>query len=165
MGEDPGESRVVLNRLEVDEFDAWLPESTEWYASDMIRHALMSEQDAREKASRDMAFLLAEGVDTPQHTIAHVVDAATGERLGWVWYRRVERASGPVVYVYQIEIAEPHRGRGLGRAAMLEVERAARATGASGVELNVFAGNSVARALYRSLGFGEVSIGMAKPLT
>jgi ribosomal protein S18 acetylase RimI-like enzyme len=163
-GAEAGRARVELVEVTPEQFPAWLAESTRWYAADMVRHALIGEADAAEKASADMAALLPAGAGTAGHTIAFVVDPEAGEQLGWVWFRQVPRASGPVVFVYQIEIAEPHRGRGLGRAVMLSVEQRARAEGATAVELNVFAGNTVARALYRSLGFGEYAIGMSKQL-
>lgn len=160
----PDRPRIGLVEVTPEQYPAWLRESTAWYAADMVRHALIDEHDAAEKAASDMAALLSAGVETAGHTIAFVVDPECGERLGWVWFRQLQRASGPVVFVYQIEISEPHRGRGLGRAVMLEVERRALCGGAAAVELNVFAGNTVARALYRSLGFGEYAIGMSKPL-
>jgi ribosomal protein S18 acetylase RimI-like enzyme len=163
-GGAPVRARVELVGVTAEQFPEWLAASTAWYAADMVRHALMSEQDAGEKAAADMAALLPAGAQTAGHTIAFVVDPEGGERFGWVWFRLIRRASGPVMFVYQIEIAAPHRGRGLGRAVMLAVEQRARTAGAGAVELNVFAGNAVARALYRSLGFGEYAIGMSKPL-
>ena len=156
--------RVVLVALTEAEFPAWLRTATAWYEADMIRHGLIGETDAGEKAAADMAAQLSGGVNTPGHTLAHVVDAGSGERIGWVWYRRIERRSGRVTFIYQIEIVPGHRGRGFGRAAMLAIERASREAGAGAVELNVFAGNAVARALYRSLGFAESALSMRKLL-
>lgn len=161
---DRDAERVELVSMSEREFPAWLRTATAWYEADMIRHGLIGETDAAEKAAGDMAAQLTAGIATPGHTIAHVVDAGSGERIGWVWYRRVDRRSGPITFVYQIEIVPGHRGRGFGRAAMLAIERASRESGAGALELNVFAGNAVARALYRSLGFAESSLGMRKPL-
>ena len=47
---------------------------------------------------------------------------------------------------------------------MLLVEGEARDRGIGRVELNVFGGNEVARGLYRSLGYVETSVQMAKEL-
>jgi len=64
--------------------------------------------------------------------------------------------------VYDIEIDPEHRGRGLGRDTMLLAEEEARLRGRRRIKLNVFARNTVARALYRSLGFEEMAVQMAK---
>ena len=69
---------------------------------------------------------------------------------------------GRFVFVYDVEIDERHRGRGLGRAAMLKAEEQAHARGIGRMELNVFGGNDVARGLYRSLGYVERAVSMGK---
>ncbi len=58
-----------------------------------------------------------------------------------------------------------HRGRGLGRAAMVLAEEAARSQGASELGLNVFGPNTVARRLYESLGYETTAVNMRKPLS
>jgi ribosomal protein S18 acetylase RimI-like enzyme len=54
-----------------------------------------------------------------------------------------------------ITVAPSHRGRGLGRRLMLEMEAWARANGIEKMCLGVFADNERARRLYRSLGYQE----------
>ena len=73
-------------------------------------------------------------------------------------------ASADSLWVYDIEIDPEHRGRGLGRDAMRLAEEEARRLGRQRIKLNVFARNAVARALYLSLGFEEMSIQMSKPV-
>ena len=68
------------------------------------------------------------------------------------------------VWLYEIELDEAARGRGLGREAMIEFEARARDLGAEKLALNVFGGNEVARSLYRSLGYVEESVQMGKRL-
>jgi ribosomal protein S18 acetylase RimI-like enzyme len=55
-------------------------------------------------------------------------------------------------------------GRGLGRRAMEFAEEEARRRRLARVVLNVFGGNEAARGLYRSLGYREVAVWMAKDL-
>ena len=50
-------------------------------------------------------------------------------------------------------LLQNYRGRGLGRRLAVETIRAARQLGIERIELEVFASNQVAIALYRSLGF------------
>jgi GNAT superfamily N-acetyltransferase len=86
---------------------------------------------------------------------------ATGARVGALW---LFRRSDSTTWIYDVEIDDAFRGRGLGRALMVAAEGWAESEGASVVELNVFGGNTVARGLYTSLGYTERSVHMAKSL-
>ncbi len=68
-------------------------------------------------------------------------------------------------WVWEVVVDEQHRGRGLGRAAMLLAEEQARAAGAVELGLNVFGYNTVARALYESLAYETLSMQMRKQLS
>jgi GNAT superfamily N-acetyltransferase len=57
-----------------------------------------------------------------------------------------------------------HEGRGVARSLMAEVEAWARAQGATGLLLYVFATNEGARAAYGRFGFQEDMVKMVKPL-
>ncbi len=83
-----------------------------------------------------------------------------GASIGRLFF--AERPAG--VWLYEIELDERVRGRGLGREAMVVFEERARELGAKKITLNVFGGNEVARSLYRSLGYLEESVHMAKRL-
>ena len=66
----------------------------------------------------------------------------------------------PVAYIDSIAVQATYRGRGLGRAMMEHVRRAALEQGAERVKLHVRASNQAAQAFYRALGFrrtGSVS--------
>jgi GNAT superfamily N-acetyltransferase len=68
---------------------------------------------------------------------------ADGTRIGRLWFARRELN---------------------GRTAMAAFERAAREQRFERLELNVFGGNERARGLYRSLGFTETAVNIAKQL-
>jgi RimJ/RimL family protein N-acetyltransferase len=93
-----------------------------------------------------------------QHLLT--IEDSRGESIGRLFF--AERSTG--IWLYEIEIEESVRGRGLGREAMLAFEQRARELGAEKVTLNVFGGNEVARSLYRSLGYAEESVHMRKRL-
>lgn len=61
-----------------------------------------------------------------------------------------------VMWVLSLAVRGACRGRGIGKALMLEVLAAMRAKGASSVKLTVHPGNS-AVTLYRNLGFGVIA--------
>jgi ribosomal protein S18 acetylase RimI-like enzyme len=87
-----------------------------------------------------------------------------GQPVGSLWISPVSPNQPEAWWVWDITIEEPHRGRGLGKAAMLLAEREARSHGATELGLNVFGSNTVARHLYELLGYGTVAVRMSKRL-
>lgn len=129
------------------------------YTRQVEQYGGWSHDDARAKAEKDMAQTFPGGRAQPDHRLFHLVEDGGG-RVGILWYATQERG----VWLYQVTIDEPHRGRGLGREAMALLEEEARALGVPRVELNVFGGNEAARSLYRSLGYREDAVVMSKPV-
>ena len=64
-------------------------------------------------------------------------------------------AAKPLVNIHDVVVADGHRGRGIGRALFAAIEAEARAIGACKITLEVLSGNTPAKALYRSLGYGD----------
>lgn len=158
----PG-GHLTARPLRPGEYAAWYRHVTDGYAHDIQVNGGADPQAAHRKAERDMRVVLPGGLETPDHEI--LVLEAAGERVGILWVGRREIDERAVLYVWDVEIDETRRGKGLGRDAMLLVEELARARGLARIELNVFGGNEVARRLYRSLGYVERAVSMAKDLS
>lgn len=75
--------------------------------------------------------------------------------VGWCDIARGERASIAHAGHLGMGLVKEHRGQGHGRQLMEAALAAAKALGLERVELEVFASNAPALALYRSLGFRE----------
>jgi GNAT superfamily N-acetyltransferase len=148
---------IELRPMGKDEFEAWLPQLREEYAGDLIRDYGMSRDRARAQAATEIEEDLPAG-----HTV-FVIEVG-GEQVGHLWLAEPRRSDEPTLVVYDVDIDEPHRGRGYGRAAMLLAEEEARRRGLSRIALHVGARNDVARALYRSLGYEENEVRMSKPV-
>jgi ribosomal protein S18 acetylase RimI-like enzyme len=153
---------ATLRPMRPHEFPAFLDASKRFYARDIEEHGGQTAEFARRKSDEDHAAILPEGLATPGHAI--FVVEADGERIGILWVAERDQGGRRGLYIYDIEIDEAHRGRGYGRATMLLAEDEAQRRGLNRVELNVFGGNEVARNLYRSLGYVETSVQMAKDL-
>ncbi|HZT91827.1 MAG TPA: GNAT family N-acetyltransferase [Gaiellaceae bacterium] len=151
----------AIRLLRGDEYDEFLAHALVQYADDMIRAGIDADA-ARAKSERDHAALLPDGVDTAGHSLYAILDGDT--RVGYLWLAERESEMGRNLFVYGIQVDESHRGRGLGRAAMVFAEEEARRRGLPRIALNVFGGNDVARALYASLGYRETAIYMEKAL-
>jgi GNAT superfamily N-acetyltransferase len=153
---------VGLRRLRDDELPAFRESSERGYIESIEKAGGMPREFAVEKARRDFEALWPGGKPLPDQLIYAV--EADGERVGYLWLAERENQGRKVIWIYDVEIDEAHRGRGLGRQAMFLVEQEARVLGLGRVELNVFGGNEVARNLYRSLGYEESAVWMGKDL-
>jgi ribosomal protein S18 acetylase RimI-like enzyme len=145
------------------EFVSWLPSARDGYANDMVRNAGADASAARVKAERDTERLFPGGKPSAEQLV--FVIEADGAPVGELWLSERAGDFRPVLWVYDVHIAEEHRGRGFGRAAMEFAEHEARRRGLSHVALNVFGGNEPARNLYRSLGYTENAISMNKAIS
>jgi ribosomal protein S18 acetylase RimI-like enzyme len=148
--------------MTADEFPAFVAATTAEYAHDIEVHGGQTHAAAAGKADEDMAAVLPQGLDTPGHFI--LVVEAQGDAVGRLWLAERVIGGRQVMYIYDISIGGDQRGHGYGRATMRLAEDEARARGIGRLELNVFGGNEVARGLYRSLGYVETSVQMAKDL-
>ena len=153
---------VRLRPLREDEWESFVERSKRGYAADMVANAGFTPAFAQEKADRDFASTLTEGLATKGHSIFAVEDVETGEAVGRVWFARREVHGQEGAFLYDIDLDERVRGQGLGRQAMLLLEDEVSAQGLSRIALNVFGGNEVARGLYRSLGYAETAVWMSK---
>ncbi|MFE6890589.1 GNAT family N-acetyltransferase [Streptomyces sp. NPDC057694] len=133
-------------RMTEAEYGPWLTREKAHYERTVIERGA-TEREAREKSERDHAALLPDGIGTPDVLIS--VLEHHGEAVGTLWL--AQRSDG--AYIYDVEVAAEHRGRGHGRALMLYAEADAIAAGATRIGLNVFADNTPALRLYESLGY------------
>ena len=149
-----------LRPMRDDEFAAWVPLLREELAQDLVRDYGMSADAARAKAVAEIEQPLPGGRWPPGHAV--FVIEVDGESVGHLWLVERRDAFEPSLIVYDIDVDEPYRGRGYGRAAMVFAEEEARRRGLTRIALHVGARNDVARNLYRSLGFEENEVAMSK---
>lgn len=151
---------VVLRSMTAEEYAAYYDCSIRGFAEQMVE--LGGQQDAEAawaESERQMLMLMPDGLGTEgQHLL---VAESEGERVGIVWVgARQDRAD--LWWVWDLEIDEGFRGRGLGRAAMLAAEAYVKERGVDRLGLNVFGGNAAAIALYDDLGYGVDAQQMSK---
>jgi ribosomal protein S18 acetylase RimI-like enzyme len=150
-----------LRPLRTDEVAEYVPHLTTTYATQLTEHLFIDAEAAAARAQRSADDAFPDGVAAPGHWLFAVEDGE-GTRVGILWLGEPVDGEPDALWVYDIEIDPDHRGRGLGRDTMLLAEAEARRLGRRRIKLNVFARNAVARALYRSLGFEEMSVQMSK---
>ncbi|MGW9631093.1 GNAT family N-acetyltransferase [Agromyces sp. NPDC055520] len=150
---------VTLRPKTDAETAAWLPVAMAAYEEARARAGDTPEEAlAGRRASEEQYFPDGRLIDG--HALFTVV--ADGEDAGWLWV-------GPMVnpanwFVYDVEIHETHRRRGIGAQAMRMAEDVAREHGAEHLRLNVFGYNDPAIRLYEGLGYDTAAIHMQKVL-
>jgi ribosomal protein S18 acetylase RimI-like enzyme len=156
-------SDMRVRPMSQQEFDEFCSRLVRNYAADHVRAGNWRSDDAEERAAREIEELLPEGLHTPGALLL-VGENAAGEPVGLVWVAIGHPGSGGGAWIYDIEVLEPHRGKGYGRALLQAAEREAARHGAPAIGLNVFGANTVARGLYESAGYEVTSQRMRKSL-
>jgi len=156
----------MLIDLPDDAFDGYLERAIARFAESLPEDG-MPRKEILPGARRHVEGLLPQGQRTAgQHFHRIVVD---GNPVGTLWWAEQLDETPPRVYIYDIEVEEEHRGKGVGTAAMQALDDEARRVGAEEVMLSVFFGNPGAIRLYERLGFrptetGKAGMRMSKPL-
>ena len=122
-----------------------------------------TEQVARRNADRALLSAFPGNRPAGGHALFEVVDEA-GTAVGHLWVGPDGASDSSTWSVWDLAIEPDRRGQGHGRAAMLLAEEYVRARGGRRLTLHVFGTNTVARALYESLGFEVTQSRMAKRL-
>ncbi|MFF3694721.1 GNAT family N-acetyltransferase [Streptomyces sp. NPDC002221] len=146
--------------MSADEYEQWRREAVESYARSRIEEGMPAER-ALAWSEGEHRALLPDGAATAGMWLMVLEDR--GSVVGTLWVARA-RPPAEGAYVYDVLVAEEHRGRGHGRSLLLLAERVALADGQDIVGLHVFAGNTPARRLYDSLGYRTVRHNQYKEL-
>lgn len=153
---------LTLTSASDDELVEFIAQQKVSYLRDLIEQGGLSEAAAQANSDATWSGLVPDGIhpiDGNEIMIARDVD---GQRIGVLWMSVRSRGAEEYAWIYDIEVDPQVRNRGYGRALMLAAEDWTRQKGLTSLQLNVFGGNTAARALYRSLGFVENAVQMSK---
>jgi ribosomal protein S18 acetylase RimI-like enzyme len=139
----------------------FLEHSRSSYVADLVASGVDT-SEAERLAADQQAEAFPDGQPTDGHLVMEAI--ADTEVCGSVWIGPHAIGDTKHWWVWDIEIAEAFRGRGIGRWVMRMAEECARQRGANDIGLTVFADNVAARRLYDDLGFREVSMRLTKAL-
>ncbi|WP_437667262.1 N-acetyltransferase family protein [Sorangium sp. So ce1182] len=153
---------ITLRPMEVSELEAFIRLAIEGYADDRAVAVSARAEDARRNARAQVEALLPRGLATPDHHIYTVVEGDAA--VGHLWLAVTDVDGFRSVIIYDIQLREEARGRGVGRRVMELAEEVASGLGARDLELHVFARNTRARRLYETLGYEITSLCMRKTL-
>ena len=152
-----------MRPMTAEERTTWIAESQDDYVARRAK-AGEPEEVARRTVEEQHASYFPDGRPAPGHELMVFEDG--GARVGRVWVgpHPMHPDAPEAAWVYNIEIDEPFRGRGFGRAGLAAVEAHLSRAGVVEVGLNVFGDNHAARQLYTTSGYDEYAITMEKKL-
>jgi ribosomal protein S18 acetylase RimI-like enzyme len=155
---------VALTPMNAEQYASFEDRLIAEFADDLVREGLWSPEGALAESARQTAEELPDGPATEGQLffVAHV--DGIREPVGTLWLEVRQRSRGPHVFVMELHVEPSHRRHGLGAAMMRAAEDVARSVGAESIGLHVFGSNDAARSLYRSLGYREAEVLLAKPL-
>lgn len=107
--------------------------------------------DELEKICSDRVALLETYMQDGSASLTGCFDG--DELVGMVWFYERTTMDGKRIHVDQLVIRDDHRGKGIGKRLMLEVERKALVSGISSVDLVVSEMNQNALQFYEGQGF------------
>jgi ribosomal protein S18 acetylase RimI-like enzyme len=151
---------VDIRAMDDDAIQRWLDRAHAAYVADLISSGA-GKGAAERTASEQEAAAFPDGQPASGHAVFDV--AVDGEVVGHLWIGPRDPEDEDHWWVWDVEIDEAWRDRGIGSAAMQFAEQHARDRGCVDIGLNVMADNR-ARRLYESLGYEEASVRMRKPL-
>ena len=146
-----------LEKMLEEDFEIWNAHIWVQYRAELVM-AGMTEEAADANVAENIATTMPEGKPAEGNFVFTVWHE--DEKVGAVWL--AERAGE--WFIYDIEIKESLRGRGLGRTTMHNIEEYVRNQGGTAVSLSVFGFNKVAQNLYLSEGYETVRWSMTKKL-
>jgi GNAT superfamily N-acetyltransferase len=154
---------IEIRPMRDEELDALQAAMRADYVAAMVDDGGFPFEVAEAKASVDTDALLPDGRPTPDQ--AFFVIEADGGPVGRLWLaERPQPLHHGALWILELHVDEPHRGKGYGRAALEFAEQEAARRGLERLALNVWGGNETARKLYRSLGYREQAVLMGKQL-
>jgi ribosomal protein S18 acetylase RimI-like enzyme len=155
---------VTLRPMTAEEYVPFEEAGARRYADLMVRAGFWPAESALERSHALHTKLLPQGVETPDVLLLLVETPGAAGPIGHLWLSISREATPPTGFIYDVFLAEPYRGQGLGRQAMQALEERAREMGLARLSLHVFADNAPARGLYQALGYEVKSLNMSKTL-
>lgn len=148
---------VQLQAISSARYEVWHTQIWELYAQELIQSGV-AEARAKREAREGYEHSMPGGVLAPDNFVFDVIH--NDEPVGIVWLvKQVDDW-----FIYDIDIAEQHRGKGLGRKTMQAIEAYVRNQDGKSINLSVFGFNTIARNLYESEGYETTRLQMKKYL-
>ncbi|AWB91843.1 GNAT family N-acetyltransferase [Aeromicrobium chenweiae] len=153
---------LTLQPMNAELFASWMRHVMGWYAQGKVEAGSWPEDGAVERALRENAEQLPQGLDTPHNDF--FVGTVDDREVGYLWLYTDPAQTPPATAIQAIEVLEGERGQGLGRELLEAAEGWCADHSIQTLRLHVFGRNTTAINLYESAGFETTNVLMAKTI-
>ena len=148
---------VTIRKLQEDDIDGIC---SLWKEFALLRESLTKSRILNDDAA-DYFFGYATGLLTRKDTLTLVADAG-GRVVGYLIAQQQRRPPvyhhTQVAYLSDSFVAASHRGQGVLRAFMAQLQAWCKAEGITAIDVQIFDGNKDAQTVYRKLGFRDYRV-------
>lgn len=148
---------VELKPMSEQRFTIWSKRIWELYEQELIDSGIKPDA-AKKQCDEGREASMPNGVLQPGNEVLEPFHNNESVGVVWLWIEGTEW------FIYDIDIDEEHRGKGLGRATMQAIEAYVRQQGGTAIGLAVFSFNEIAKSLYDSEGYETTRFQMKKKL-
>lgn len=148
---------VELKPMSKQRFAIWSERIWQLYEQELIDSGI-SPTKAKQQCESGREASMPNGVLQPGNEVFESFHNNESVGIVWLWRDETEW------FIYDIDIDEQHRGKGLGRSTMQAIEAHVKQQGGTAIGLSVFGFNEIARKLYESEGYETKRIQMKKQL-
>ncbi len=155
-------AKIELRKIDEAEYPEFIDAVYSSYSKNMSIASYIPLREATKYGEELRKEDLPQGYRTPGYLFYYIYSGE--EKVGALCLTLPSNTPSKYVYVYDLVIYEPYRRQGYATAALLEAERIGRETDCTRIDLNVFARNTGAQALYKKLGYSFTTMRMNKEL-
>ncbi|MEN8512318.1 GNAT family N-acetyltransferase [Burkholderia sp. RS02] len=155
---------LQMRPMTAGEFHAYRTRAIDGYARDLVSSGQNAVEDAADRARACFDMLLPDGLRTSGQTLVVLIDGASGDAVGDLWYAIVPEGPNRTLFIYDLDIVASRRRQGWATRALDALDAEARRYGITEIGLSVFNHNTAARALYRARGFVPITTTLIKPV-
>ena len=153
-----------LTQMSDQDFQDYLQKAVAEYAQEHVRAGNWHPDEAMQRSEGEFRKLLPDGPRSKNQYMYTLVDEATGEKVGMIWFFFDRDRLQQSAFIYDFMVYEEFRRRGYGSQALATAEQIARDLGAMTIDLHVFGHNQAARALYEKAGYQVTNLNLSKRL-
>ncbi len=155
---------VSLNPIDPKDFDVFMNQAIDVYTQDNIKSGTWQPDEALEKSREEFHRLLPEGLKTKDQYLFTILDNNSNNKIGVLWVQVKINTSPRKAFICDFIIEPQFRGQGYGKQVLQALDEKLIQMNVESVSLHVFAHNTNAVGLYKTVGYLPTNLYMKKTL-
>lgn len=155
---------VSLNPIDPKDFDVFMNQAIDVYTQDNIKSGTWQPDEALEKSREEFHRLLPEGLKTKDQYLFTILDNNSNNKISVLWVQVKMNTSPRKAFICDFIIEPQFRGQGYGKQVLQALDEKLIQMNVESVSLHVFAHNTNAVGLYKTVGYLPTNLYMKKTL-